>query len=1338
MPIFMMPVFVMPTTLLTVALLQPPAALPPKAWHLMAATASNNNALEVRLLWLPGTAWLPEGGFNVYRIEGDKAPVKLNPAPLKATTLLKPETILQLKGNSGVTVPTIMHSSKFETSGATFTKMTQEVTALQKLPGLTPKALTSKLSEGVSTQERYKRLGTVNTVNTVAPPPKVAPTEGEKVAARRQQVILHALASRTIAKQLGIAFDDTTAQSGKVYTYILKTIDASGVESSNEVAAFQITAGLDATPPAPTVGAVQISQDLVDLHWDPPTNTQSRDFVFTTYDVWRGTDITKRNGDNPIVLSYQKAADGSNIQHLTSFRDKSVPLGNNTYTVVMTDAFGRQSPKATVNVTVNDLRVPEQVPSVVAVLSPDGKGTRIYYFPSPAESEGAGLTTQYTVTRRDSEVATSAPTLLQTPETTSETPSGLAGLGNREKTASAVNLDEMPVAVAGQLLGDRVFWATFTEKQAKSFANKTLGDLKKVGKLPEGLTQALKNVRMATDTKPPVDHYFIYGVQAEYTINHRPTKPTETTSLGIPDLAPLATPTNPTAAFTKADVDFGNYDFTTNKPRWEAKNIPTMSVPQHLVKPTIASTTATSTTNKPIGRAAQIGGSVMLTWPAVGADRHVRYRVYRVSATGLFAPINTNPQSRLIQKSPYGRYRGGVPVFFADYPAAEFFPFTLLAETETPQFTDTLPRSQGVNYLYKIQAVTRWGVESQISTITKLYCPATVSPSVPSVQYVHTNAQGRIEIKLRPCPVAEQVTEYRVFRKISQVDPIQTPTVNVPLATTVASNGQVPVSTLQRGQFNATVGGQRLTPIQAKGSSSVRLGLKKYTSPAALMGRGITAKNGNIQNVRANAPKLSDAALKNFVDWRLTTELKPGTDVQMVSAPDNSAITVTDLTAKPGTEYLYWIIAINTDKIASAPSQPLDGKPIKALANPPTGLSAAMNNKGQVTLTWTAPEGGAGSYLIERAIAQSETDSEANLAFLPLSTLDSQYGAPQTIWRDDNARVGRLYRYHVTATDSQGMVSDAVVVNMRVPAPGAIGLAPAAILATAPTINPNTNPVGAGGKPAPLTGVSAHVPSKTARFDTAYFLVSNTTDNAFSVKVEKAEYSIAGFAIDADNFYYCHPAERFLKLRLRIKNTTNQPQNFGYETLTASALSEGIEQTPTKNWKLLSSNRIANQSVAARDEIEIEGVLIVAAESEPTALTLSENTFDLTDPVNAIAPLSVKPEQPASLNAPLSLARIEATVLTAEKKGNEFTVTVQVRNATLAPLTLDANSISVQPFDTDGDKYAGKVNLEVKTTLEPGASKTLQIKYTVPPSLNMEKLKIYEKDSRVYVISLKK
>ncbi|MGC4045024.1 MAG: hypothetical protein QM758_14635 [Armatimonas sp.] len=123
------------------------------------------------------------------------------------------------------------------------------------------------------------------------------------------------------------------------------------------------------------------------------------------------------------------------------------------------------------------------------------------------------------------------------------------------------------------------------------------------------------------------------------------------------------------------------------------------------------------------------------------------------------------------------------------------------------------------------------------------------------------------------------------------------------------------------------------------------------------------------------------------------------------------------MTAKPGTEYAYRLVAVNDDTIGSFGSNVLDGRPFTKTPKP-TGGMATWNQAGRtVNLTWNATPG-AGGYFVRR--------KQANSPALQLGALV----APTTAFADPDARAGRTYIYQIFASDTAGGISDPLEVSI--------------------------------------------------------------------------------------------------------------------------------------------------------------------------------------------------------------------------------------------------------------------------------------------------------------------
>ena len=230
--------------------------------------------------------------------------------------------------------------------------------------------------------------------------------------------------------------------------------------------------------------------------------------------------------------------------------------------------------------------------------------------------------------------------------------------------------------------------------------------------------------------------------------------------------------------------------------------------------------------------------------------------------------------------------------------------------------------------------------------------------------------------------------------------------------------------------------------------------------------------------------------------------------------------------------------------------------------------------------------------------------------------------------------------------------------------------------------------------------------------------------------------------IDAQNFYYCRPTEKFLKLTLLVKNVTNQPQPFDYQTITAGGQSAaGDDLAQTKNWKALDTRQLANRTVAPGASFEIEGVVTVPAEGNPKSLAFGGLTFDLTDAENTVEPLpaafgggdTAPAEAPARADGTYySLAFTDGAATLSTLPGG-MGVGLTVRNATQKTLNVANENYTVELFDEDGDKYPVNQSGAAPVPLAPGATTTLHFAFDVPRTIKLKSLKVRERDGRIYV-----
>ena len=269
--------------------------------------------------------------------------------------------------------------------------------------------------------------------------------------------------------------------------------------------------------------------------------------------------------------------------------------------------------------------------------------------------------------------------------------------------------------------------------------------------------------------------------------------------------------------------------------------------------------------------------------------------------------------------------------------------------------------------------------------------------------------------------------------------------------------------------------------------------------------------------------------------------------------------------------------------------------------------------------------------------------------------------------------------------------------------------------------------------------------TKAAQFRNAYYV---TDGQAFAVRIDKAVYQVAGYAIDAQNYYYCRPTEKFLKLTMRVKNVSDQPQPFDYQTVTVGGMTaDGEPLSPTKNWKALDDNKLANRTLAPNAEMEIEGVITVPADGDPRTLSFGDDSYDLTEAANRIDPLpaplgggnSAPVEAPAVADGTYySLAFTDGAVTGIAQLPGGLGISLKVRNATAAPIKVTPQNYTMELYDEDGDKYTvtAATNAVAAVALNPGQETTLHFTFDVPKTIRLQSLKARERDGRIYAFPI--
>jgi len=943
-------------------------------FNLVGVAALRGQALEVRLLWLPQTGWLPEGGFALYRRKGEGPLVKVltkKPDP----TLLPAE--VQSKAVLAEAAATFRAGIRAQSSLGAFQELKRTAEQLQQ--------------QNVPTSVIQQRVGNLPTVRSLNPQrtaaKRPAPTAAEQAEAVRSQVALAALTDRDKAKSLALAFDDAEVQDGDTLQYVLKGVSASGTEQAVPLATFRITVRrAETTPPAPdaaSFSAVQLDQDSAVLHWEPLTDTELERLVLPTYTVHLGEQKRSRT---PILLTSYANSATSHTASLTAFQDDQVPLGNQTWSLTLTDAFGRTSAPVRTTLTMQDLRIPRPVGAVLARYELDRRGL----------AKGGALTPQvrliwaapedsravhFDLWRTDPDVPGSRVALTQS-----------APLPGDPMGNGTLTVGELVAVTSQRGFVDKAVPNPTASQRAQLFALKVGEFLAQYPTAQAEVAALTARLRTTVNVSPTPDHYFRYEVAACYPENRRDSVSQLSAAVGVPLTTPASAPTGLQGAWSKNASFAAGTLASTGTLRDTA---PSLTQGAFIVRKALVKKVGKSEPLKPL--AAKLGGSVVLRWDAVPQTTNMRYRVYRACATGFFNTAEINLASRsgkLVRR------------YFTQFNGLKDTDYVLLGSTATPQWSDPLPPSQRCVYLYKIEPVNRWGVTGTKSAPITVTVAATLPPSAPLLASVTPqtveSVDGALQLTFTPNATEERVTAYKVLRFTV---PVTKQVSLAPPRTTVASNGQPPTVGTLKPRLSSQLGTQQLAP---QGPEAQRLGF-----PSARF--GVTRTGSALHTI--SQQKLPQQDLLR----RLTTYATIGTvTVPVGTAP--KTLTYLDTTAKPGTEYAYRLIAVNDDGIGSPGSAFVDGRPFAKTLKPSKGTITWDAASARVALTWESVAG-AGGYFIRR---QQGTG--------PLLQLAALGGAkPATTFSDPDVRTGKSYQYFIYASNTDGGLSDPLVLSVTVP-----------------------------------------------------------------------------------------------------------------------------------------------------------------------------------------------------------------------------------------------------------------------------------------------------------------
>ncbi len=994
--------------------------------------------LEVRLLWMPTQGWLPAGGVNVYRQLPGKAEELIGKRIAAAEGFIKPATLAKLNDSASAGSDTFSGSIvKVESSKAVFNGIKSDVSTLlqQRVP---PVQMRQMLQKSPSWATHLKSLKPGTAI-------KGSPTN------TKGQVLVQALANPVLGAKLGLSFTDPSATEGQSVTYSLRGIDAGGTEDYNQIAEVKIVPSLQsARPPAPfELDAFQLDQSTADLHWEAPTGAEQASLGLVSYRVVR-VDAQHAGGatinSSPVLIASQETVAGGHVAVPTTFRDSKAPLGSVTYQVFTEDAFGRESAPTAIALNMADLRVPNPVVHVVARLDePNGMvlaGTanqnqliHIFYgLDSTPQLFAPDLTRAFHVFRTDADLGTSS--------TTEITPRAVPGVQASLSTLRLQDLIDLyglqQVLAAGGTSMRSTFTSTPQTQWLAKYGPQTVSQIQP----SQPLTDLVSRVYTMDDPNPALDHYFSYSVTSEYIQVGRQSLPRPSRSVGVPLLTPPPRPTAPQGSFVLGQGSFGFFDASATSPTSGPSGMKAgPSTINGLAKTVLPSTKKATQKRFALDQshfshasAGVVGGSVTVAWQPVTQTKNMRYAVYRASATGMFLtasagpPPSTGPGATLhVSASISG---GATYQFYFNAPNIPSANWVKLTETSKLTYVDQTPRSHAQVFAYRIVALNRWGIGSEVSPQLRVTLKATLPPSVPAVAAIGASDNGGVNVIWNPNSSDEQVNQYAILR---------VPTVAV-LGELLGANApvaQAHVVTRPKADIAAGLGSSQIAtgPRSAHSLQTLKkFGASLKVSEASVLQGVIAQSNANARGttvVSGNTSQLSSSWKAAATEIASLTSYEVVGTVKSVDPASINQITYNDASAQPEVEYLYRVVAICTDNIASDGSIPMDGMAIKVTADPPTAVTPAFDSTTRaVKLSWTAPAGGAGAYFVTR---QSVTGSAPSGPVLNLGVLTGS--PPATTLNDPYVRTGQSYTYSVMATDNLGHASVAVASSVLGPIP---------------------------------------------------------------------------------------------------------------------------------------------------------------------------------------------------------------------------------------------------------------------------------------------------------------
>jgi len=607
-----------------------------------AAAVNTQGRIEVRLRWSLEDGWLPDGGFNVYRFDGSVAgatTTPLNGSPLGGVTaanapvsvrtgaLSVPLASLLGKAAASGSLPTLSTTvvrgasgqARFDqltaTANASFSAQATQamISAAAAQATVTAAAATVSTAGGSTSVSTPKAQSGSAASSVVASTAKAAASSAVKRAApsatdiamqARRTLLMSAALHPEVAALLGTAFDDPNVKPGQTYTYRLTAAKDGTQFATVTITVPTATSGLK--PLAPTgLQAQQLNAGSIALRWHRLSVTEEAALGVADYDIYRSSASDpstatrvpgmgiKQNGDTPVVVTDNiGASDASGAGNVTGteaaafFTDTSPPApGSATYSVTVTDIFGRTSDPVQVTLNVQNWHKPLPVPFVAAQLlpqqaaqqsafmaaraqqyhvatpffksalavAPPSQQALVVWTPSGQNSKsntifgsshpagGVG----YQIYRIDTEQPNQAPVLLTpTPINPALIPAQQLP-GRTPETSIPTLIPNVSFQANSAKFSLAVAACVF---QSGSTAQSCAHTLSEEAGWEDILLSPLY-VQTYTDTTPVKDHYYQYLVVAVFRINSLQSTPSSSNVVAYPNLTPPAPVSNAGSTF---------------------------------------------------------------------------------------------------------------------------------------------------------------------------------------------------------------------------------------------------------------------------------------------------------------------------------------------------------------------------------------------------------------------------------------------------------------------------------------------------------------------------------------------------------------------------------------------------------------------------------------------------------------------------------------------------------------------------------------------------------------------------------------------------------------------